>query len=204
METSLPRRLAALTLLLAGATPAAWAADARRDEPVTVDAESSDFDYKSSRLVFNRVRITQGDIVVDATRATATGLDFLDSRWQLEGEVRIKATEGTLSSDNATVNFKDNRVTRAEIHGKPAEFTKVSAKQTARGHANDIVYEVEPGTIRLTGDAWLSDGHNEIRGASLVYSMKEERVVATAAEQGSQRVRIVINPKSPPSKNLEP
>jgi lipopolysaccharide transport protein LptA len=204
MDTSLRRRLAAVILFAAAAAPVAWAEDARLDQPVTVDAESSDFDYKSSRLVFNRVRITQGDIVVDAARATATGLDFVDSRWQLEGEVRIKATEGTLSSDNATVNFKDNRVTRAEIHGKPAEFTKVSAKQTARGHANAIVYEVEPGTIRLTGNAWLSDGRNEIRGESLVYSMREERVVASAGEQGSQRVRIVINPKSPPSKNPQP
>jgi lipopolysaccharide transport protein LptA len=201
MATSFPRRLVIPTLLLAGLAPVAWSADPRRDQPVTVDAESSDFDYKSSRLVFNRVKITQGDIVVEAERATATGLDFIDSRWQLEGTVRITATDGTLSSDTATVNFGNNRVTRAEIVGSPAEFTKTSAKQTARGHAGRILYEVEAGTIRLSGDAWLTDGRNEISGQTLVYSMREERVVATADEQGSERVRIVINPKSPPGKD---
>jgi lipopolysaccharide export system protein LptA len=200
MATSLPERILALTLLLGCLAPPAQAADPRRDQPVTVDAESSDFDYKSSRLVFNQVKITQGDIVVEATRATATGLDFIDSRWQLEGKVRITAAEGTLSSDTATVNFGNNRVTRAEIVGSPAEFTKISPQQTARGHAGRIIYDVDAGTIRLTENAWLSDGRNEIEGQTLVYSMREERVVATAREQGSQRVRIIINPKSPPGK----
>ena len=49
-----------------------------------------------------------------------------------------------------------------------------------------------------------SDGRNEIKGETLVYSMHEERVVASAEEQGSQRVRIVINPKSLPGKTPQP
>ena len=54
------------------------------------------------------------------------------------------------------------------------------------------------GPGRRSSGAWLSDGSNEITGSTLVYSMREERVVAEAGEQGGQPVRITINPKSPP------
>ena len=54
-----------LSVLAAAALPVR-AAEPRASQPVSVEAESSDVDYRSSRVVFNRVRITQGDLVVEA------------------------------------------------------------------------------------------------------------------------------------------
>jgi hypothetical protein len=56
--------------------------------------------------------------------------------------------------------------------------------------------------VRLTKNAYLSDGQNEIRGESLKYNVRAQSVVAEAADQGSQRVHIIITP--PPPKSASP
>jgi lipopolysaccharide transport protein LptA len=66
----------------------------------------------------------------------------------------------------------------------------------ARGNAATIQYDFASGTVRLTEDAYLTDGRNDIRGQTLVYSINEQRVLADAGEQGDQRVRITIKPRS--------
>ncbi len=82
--------------------------------------------------------------------------------------------------------------------GSPATFSQQRGRQAAQGRAERIDYDLATGRVRLSGGAWLSDGNNEITGSTLVYSMREERVVAEAGEQGGQPVRITINPKAPP------
>jgi lipopolysaccharide transport protein LptA len=66
------------------------------------------------------------------------------------------------------------------------------------GHADTIDYDADKGIVRLTKNAWLSDGQDEVRGESLKYNVVAQTIVADAAEQGSQRVHIIIAP--PPSK----
>jgi len=189
----------ALAALLALAAPLAMAANPRATLPISVEAESSDFDYKNGVLVFTRIRITQGDARVEADRATATGLDFENSSWRFEGQVHITAEGGSLSSEAATVRFVNNEISSAEVTGSPARFAQQRGEQRAEGRAQRIDYHLTSGRVRLAGDAWLTDGSNEITGSTLVYSMREERVVAEAGEQGGQPVRITINPKSPPA-----
>jgi len=196
MAASIPSL--ALGVLLAAAAPLALAANPRASLPITVEADSSDFDYKNGVLVFNRVRITQGDAQVEANRATATGLEFDNSRWHFEGKVRIRAEGGSLESDVAQVRFVANEIQSAEVTGSPARFEQQRGERRAQGRAERIDYDLETGRVKLAGGAWLSDGSNEITGSTLVYSMREERVLAEAGEQGGQPVRITINPKSPP------
>ena len=195
------RRLTLAALLLATAVMA-QAASPRAVLPISVEAQSSDFDYKNGVLVFTRVVITQGDARVEADRATATGLNFESSRWRLEGNVRIRAEGGSLSSDLATVSFENDEISVAQVVGAPASFAQQRGNRSAEGRARQIDYDLTSGRVRLSGDAWLSDGSNQITGSTLVYSMREERVVAEAGEQGGQPVRITINPKAPPG--LEP
>jgi lipopolysaccharide export system protein LptA len=45
-------------------------------------------------------------------------------------------------------------------------------------------------------DAYLTDGRNDIHGQTLVYSIRDQRVLAEASAQGQERVRITINPRS--------
>ncbi len=169
-----------------------------KDQPIDLVAASSDFDYKRNTLLFRQVRITQGPLEVEAREATATGLNFQNSDWTLAGDVRITLPDGKLSSTDARVTFRDNKIARAEIRGSPAEFEQVVAetKQLARGHANSIDYDVQAGTVRLTGDAWLTDGDNVIRGDTLIYDIARQRVAANPGGTDPGGVRITINPRS--------
>jgi lipopolysaccharide export system protein LptA len=51
--------------------------------------------------------------------------------------------------------------------------------------------------VQLSGQAWLSDGQNEIRGSKLIYDIGRQRVAANPGETEPGGVRITINPKEP-------
>lgn len=179
--------------------------------PVSVDAASTEIDVPTNTLVFRNVVISQGDTRVQAERAHATGLNFANSRWNFEGNVRIDGEQrGNLRSDQAVVEFRDNHIARATITGKPAEFEQKRANSdaVARGHADEILYDLNDGTVRLRDEAWLSDGQNEISGPLLVYNIREQRVQAAAAADaaagGEQRVHISIAPHAAAGGKPEP
>ncbi len=167
-------------------------------QPISLDAASSDFDYRKNLLVFRKVRIAQGELSVEADEATATGLDFENSEWKFSGAVHIRMPNGLLDSDDATVTFRNNQISHARIAGTPASFEqrRVVEQQVARGRAGNIEYDVTRGTIELKGKAWLSDGQNEITGQTLVYDMTKERVFANPGEQDPGGVSITINPRN--------
>ena len=186
----------------AAPAPSAVGALPTRQLPVTVDAASSEVDYRSNTVVFSQVVISQGAMRVQADHAHASGLNFANSRWTFEGHVRIDAEpRGSLRADQAVVEFRDNRILRATANGKPAQFEqpRADSEQMARGHANEIVYDVNEGTVRLSEDAWLSDGTNEISGPLLVYNIRAQRVQAATQSGTDQRVHIVIQPQSAPA-----
>jgi len=173
------------------------------EQPINLEAASSDFDYKNNSLLFRRVRITQGSLEVTAQEARATGLEFENSEWSLQGDVKITVPGGALQSSEARVQFRNNEIVRATIKGRPAAFEqRLKGKdQVARGRAAAIDYDVKESIVRLTGDAWLSDGQNEIQGNTLVYDIGRERVQANPNEKDPGGVRITINP---PKKGAAP
>ncbi|HEY1873108.1 MAG TPA: lipopolysaccharide transport periplasmic protein LptA [Steroidobacteraceae bacterium] len=193
---------AAAATAAAAPSPGAVGALPTRQLPVTVDAASSEVDYRTNTVVFSQVVISQGAMRVQADHAHASGLNFANSRWTFEGHVRIDAEpRGSLRADQAVVEFRDNRILRATANGKPAQFEqpRADSQQMARGHANEIVYDVNEGTVRLSEDAWLSDGTNEISGPLLVYNIRAQRVQAATQSGTDQRVHIVIQPQSAPA-----
>jgi lipopolysaccharide transport protein LptA len=164
-------------------------------QPITLDAASSQVDYKSNTVDFRQVVISQCKTRVQADHAHATGLNFTNSRWTFDGNVHIEAEErGTLRSDEAVVEFRDNRITRATVTGKPAEFEQKRADsgQPARGHADEIVYDVTNGTVRLSNDAWLTNGQTEVSGSLLVYNIRGQSLQAGAQTGSGERVHIKI------------
>ena len=167
------------------------------DQPIELDARSSELDYRSNTLLFRTVRIAQGALAVEADEASATGLDFKDSHWVFRGHVRITVPGGFMTSDEAHIAFANNAIATALVTGAPAAFEQRREQRVARGHASRIEYDFGAGTVKLTEDAWLSDGDTEITGRTLVYSLRDQRVLASAAAQGSERVRITITPRKP-------
>ena len=181
----------------AAAAPAPPSALQPGQPPINLEATSTEVDGRTNTLVFSDVVISQGATRVQADHAHATGLNFANSRWTFEGKVRIDAEQhGNLRSDQAAIEFRDNRIARATITGKPAEFEqkRADSDQMARGRAGEIVYDLNDGTVRLTNQAWLTDGQNEISGPLLVYNIREQRVQAAASPGTDQRVHITIAP----------
>lgn len=170
---------------------------ATRDQAVSLDAASSDVDYRTNTVNFRDVVIRQGTTRVAADAARATGLDFENATWTFSGNVRISVDGGALRSSEALVTFDRNRITRATITGTPAEFEqrRADSAEVARGRAGRIEYDVAAGTVTLSDEAWLTDGRNEISGRELVYSVREQRVQAQTRPGDSGRVRITIRPR---------
>ena len=165
--------------------------------PINLDAQSLDHDYRNNLLQFKKVKISQGPLSVEADEATATGLEFQNSRWEFRGKVRITMPDGFLLSDAATIQFKNNTLDTAVITGAPATFEQKRDKGTAKGRAGRIDYDFTSQTIKLSEQAWLAYGDGEITGRTLVYSITDQRVLANPQDQADQRVRITINPKAP-------
>jgi lipopolysaccharide transport protein LptA len=179
--------------------------DARK---LPIDVDSSRIDAKGDTVVFQDVVITQGETKVQADRARVTGLDNFDnSHWTFEGNVRITGEQhGNLKSDLAVVEFRNKDIAKATVTGNPAEFEqkRSDTAEVARGHAREIVYNVNDGTVRLSNDAWLSDGHNEISGPELVYNIREQHVQAATKPGSDARVHITIDPNANEDPNKKP
>jgi lipopolysaccharide export system protein LptA len=169
---------------------------------IELEGDNLDGDLRKNFTELKNVVITGCDARIEAKLARFSKLDFEDSRWTFEGDVRIRmeAQQGSLSSDQAVVNFRDNQIQRVVITGKPAEFEqrRTDSGAMARGRAGQIVYELGAGTINLSDDAWLSDGNTEIQSPTLVYDVRKQQVQASSVRggRGSERVRLTINPAS--------
>ena len=211
MAASTVKTAALIALLLPALSPAA-AATRDPQLPILLDAQSTEVDLRTNTAVFNKVRISQGNIAITADQGHAsqtTALNFDNNLWIFRGNVKMTMDQGLLTADEAQITFVNKVLTRAVANGKPAAFEQIVAKtgKLAKGRADLIDYDVNNGVVRLSKDAYLSDGQNEIRGESLKYNVRAQSVAAEAAEQGSQRVHIIITPppaKTPPPKSAQP
>jgi lipopolysaccharide transport protein LptA len=164
---------------------------------ILLEAASSDFDRRGERLLFRDVRIQQGDIVITAAEAETRDLEFSSGQWEFRGNARIDGPMGSIQADRATIGFSNHQLQFAVAEGAPAEFNRTMPGPEARrvnGTANRISYDLRAGELSLQGQARLSDGVREASGARLVYRIAEDRLIASADEEGTERVRIIITP----------
>jgi lipopolysaccharide transport protein LptA len=189
--------VAALALLgLLGRAPGAETT--RSTEKIVLEAVPLDIDYRNNKARFREVVITQGDVRIEAAEANVVGgLDFENGEWTVSGNVRIKAEGGSLRSDKAVVQFRNNLISQATITGTPAEFEQLRKDgTTARGHASTILYEPASGIVKLRDNAWLSSGCTEAKAEQLVYNIKAQRVEPDAGgARAVGRLTFTIQPK---------
>jgi lipopolysaccharide transport protein LptA len=163
-------------------------------------ADKVDYDNRAQKTVLRgNVIVSQGDLRATADRAERQGLSGDDSRWTFTGHVHVSsALQGNLDSDEATINVRGNEMQDAVVTGAPANFEQTSSTTgvLACGHSDSIVYTVAAGTVRLTDDAWLKYGDNEITAPWLVYNLKTEQLQGASATDRGQRVHITILPKN--------
>jgi lipopolysaccharide transport protein LptA len=203
MQRVITVRLAAVLILLP-AVAAAQITDLRL--PISLDADSTAYDGKSSMLMFRGLRMTQGTIGIEADEGRASNLDFVDSVWQFSGNVIIDVENGHIECDSADLQFTDHQLTLATIAGTPATFElkRPDSEETTYAEAGKLRYDLLAGTIEFSGDAVITEGGNKIASNFLVYNIVEQRINAQGSPEGDGKVRITYTPREDAGENDEP
>lgn len=184
-----------LFLVVILALPAqSWAQQSQ--EAIDIEAATSIYDRQNGRLEFTDVRITQGAMSIRADAAQADELQFDNASWRFTGDVRLTLDGNVIAADEATIEFAEHSLTKAAIAGMPATIQgrDPNSATPVNGRATRMEYDRVAGTIRLVGDAWISEGRNQISGSTLLYDINTETVIAGDPDSATQDVTIVIQP----------
>ena len=174
--------------------------------PISLDADSTAYDGKSSMLMFQGLRLTQGNIGIVADEGRATQLDFEDSVWHFSGNVVIDVENGHMESDSADLEFSGYQLRLATIAGNPATFTmqRPGNDQPTQAEAQRLVYNFDEGIVEFSGDASITEGGNQISSSYLVYNLREQRINASSGGEGDPKVRITYTPNTPEDEPEDP
>ncbi len=199
-ELSKLRRLAILAVSVAVILGLSAAVQAQLSElrlPISLDADSTDYDGKNSMLMFKGLRLSQGNIGIEADEGRASKLDFEDSVWRFTGNVIIDVDNGHIECDSADLQFSEHQLLLAEIEGNPATFelTRAGSEDTTYAEARKLRYDLRAGTIEFSGDATITEGGNQISSSFLVYNILEQRINAQSSADGENRVKIIYTPR---------
>lgn len=169
--------------------------------PISLDAESTDYDGKSSMLLFRGLRLTQGSIGIEAEQGRASKLDFRDSVWRFEGNVVIDVDNGHIKCDSADLQFADHQLRLATISGSPATFElrRAGSDEVTYAEAGRLRYDLDTGVIEFSDEAVITEGGNKISSGYLVYNIRERRIKAQSSPSGDERVKITYTPTDPPA-----
>lgn len=188
---------AAATILAVAFSAAVSAQTSDLRLPISLDADSTDYDGKSSMLMFRGLKLTQGNISVEADEGRASMLDFEDSVWQFTGNVIIETENGHIECDAADLKFSGHQLRRATITGSPASFEtrRPGTDDVTHAEASRLNYDFLAGSIEFSGNAIITEGGNKISSESLVYNIAEQRINAQSGNDGERRVKITYTPK---------
>jgi len=166
--------------------------------PIILDAESTIYDRKNSILTYQGLRVTQGNIGIQADSGHASKLDFEDSIWHFSGNVIIDTEQGRIECDSADLQFNQHELQLATITGNPASFElrRPGRDDTTYAEARSLVYDFSAGVVEFSGDAIITEGGNQISSNFLVYNIKEQRINAQSAGEDDSRVKITYTPRT--------
>ena len=97
--------------------------------PISLDADSTDYDGKNSMLMFKGLKLSQGNIGIEADEGRASKLDFEDSVWRFSGNVIIDVENGHIECQSADLQFLSHQLIIADIEGAPATSPKTGASR---------------------------------------------------------------------------
>ncbi len=138
-----------------------------RNEPIEVEADQAELDNAAGVSTYTgNVVVTQGSMRLEADRLV------------------VRTASGRFDSMQAT--------------GQPAHFRQRPDGQDVdvEGGGRTIDYLSAKSLVVLTGDAWVNQGKDKLRGARIEYNVIEDRVVAKRTPEGTDRVRMILQPKS--------
>jgi lipopolysaccharide transport protein LptA len=175
-------------------------------EPVCLNAARLEAD--STHLVlhdFDIVYAARGTTVKgDLAEGESTDRDSKNTHWVLTGHVDVTMPQGHLSADRATMQIVNGRITILTAQGSPALFERAAggppvggnpgvqnAIEHARGHAREIVYDLDRNQLDLSGDSYLTNGCYEFSSEHMSYDIANQRVQADPRDSAGVRGKII-------------
>ena len=164
--------------------------------PISLDADSTDYDGKNSMLMFRGLRLSQGTTSIEADVGRASKLDFKDSVWHFSGNVTIDVDAGHIECETAALSFTDTQLRTATIKGSPATFEmrRPESGEIIYAQAGNLQYDLIAGVIEFSDEAIITEQGNQISSSFLVYNIKEQRINAQSSADGEQKVKITVIP----------
>jgi len=164
--------------------------------PMQLDADSTNYDGKSSMLMFQGLRLSQGGLGIAADEGRATKMDFEDSVWHFSGNVVIDVENGHIECDTADIVFSGYQLRVATISGSPATFRmeRPDTDQVTYAEAGRLQYDFDEGVVEFSDNATITEGGNQIASNYLVYNIREQRINASSGGDGDPKVRITYTP----------
>ena len=164
--------------------------------PISLDADSTDYDGKSSMLMFRGLRLSQGSTNIEADIGRASKLDFKDSVWVFSGNVVIDVEAGHIECESAELSFTDTQLRLAAIKGSPATFElhRPGTDEVTYAQAGSLQYDLDTGIVEFSEEAVITEGGNQISSSFLVYNIKEQRINAQSSADDDERVKITVIP----------
>ncbi|MDN3696710.1 MULTISPECIES: lipopolysaccharide transport periplasmic protein LptA [Vibrio] len=153
-------------LAFAFAAPNALALSSDTDQPVYIDSDSQQLDMKSNQVTFiGDVKLKQGSISINADTITVTR------------------------------NPDDGSIKQIKALGTPASFSQLTDDgKTLSGEAEKLNYQLSSDELLMTGEATLSQDGNVIKGSSIQYQIKSQKLVADSNQD--ERVTTVLQPST--------
>ncbi|MEO7387466.1 MAG: lipopolysaccharide transport periplasmic protein LptA [Gammaproteobacteria bacterium] len=168
--------------------------------PIDLDANFSELDRRNNRLIFRQLKIRQGTLAIAADEATADPADFENSVWVFTGNVSVDNAGTKTTCDHAELTFRDNKLRKALLTGQPARFSQpgTAGNPPTEGRGERLEFNLDASTILMAGEAFLSDGKNQISGSRIAYDLQRQVVTAGGTDGGQVRMRI-----TPPQKPVK-
>lgn len=165
--------------------------------PISLDADSTDYDGNSSMLVFRGLRLSQGTIGIEADEGRASKLDFQDSVWRFDGNVIIDVDDGHIECASAELQFLGHELRFATIKGAPATFEirRPGSDETTYAEAGLLEYNLDTGIIEFSDDAVFTEGGNQIASSFIAYNINDRRINAQSSGEGDDKVKITFTPQ---------
>ena len=168
--------------------------------PITIDAESTDYSGEESILTFNKLNLSQGNISITADSGQANKLDFENSVWQFNGNVKIILSDGEINAESTYLEFKGHQIKIATIRGVSEDQARLTLQRqdklsVTRASADRIDYDFDAGMIDFSGRVSIVEDGNQISSSYLVYNIKKQTIQAQSKSQNDPKVKITFTPR---------
>ena len=163
--------------------------------PIELEADSTEIDHKNNHSVFHKVRIRQGDMAIRAELAEGSG--FAEAEWVFTGGVQIERTGTKIDAAQATINFLNHRIHRANLEGAPVTFEKPGRD----GEALRIEIDDRNEKVELFERARVTREQDVVNGDYIFLDQRTEffsvsTAKGTAPASPTGRVTAVLQPKT--------